>query len=369
MTARGCVLLVLLAIVLGGCGGDGDGSATQGRDAPRADAPERAHAPERLREARGVPAVRGSAAEQRWRNALLDFHRELGRALRRIGSAHADDDPSERTVERVEEALETLRTCGDDLRETLARPPDARHRRTVQLLQQACRAFRAGAEADARALVADTEALVSAARRWSEGTALLAQANRALPRPLPIDALPLPSVGAAVSFSRVEPELTRAAREVLGRDAEARCWSEPDWKRLVAGQQDGGEGVIWAYAVIHTSTVHLSPWVCDDLNALLYGGARPDDDDELLLLAASVQTFAHEVLHLAEGSNEAVVECVAIQRVRPIAELLGLDEEEGARLAEAYWEEIYPDMPAEYRSDACRPGGPLDREPERDEWP
>ena len=319
------------------------------------------------------------AAVDRLREQRLEPVEELPEVLLAVAAGHlrrlGDGAARERELlgagrlERVEEALETLRTCGDDLRETLARPPDARHRRTVQLLQQACRAFRAGAEADARALVADTEALVSAARRWSEGTALLAQANRALPRPLPIDALPLPSVGAAVSFSRVEPELTRAAREVLGRDAEARCWSEPDWKRLVAGQQDGGEGVIWAYAVIHTSTVHLSPWVCDDLNALLYGGARPDDDDELLLLAASVQTFAHEVLHLAEGSNEAVVECVAIQRVRPIAELLGLDEEEGARLAEAYWEEIYPDMPAEYRSRDCRPGGPLDRERERDEWP
>jgi hypothetical protein len=50
-------------------------------------------------------------------------------------------------------------------------------------------------------------------------------------------------------------------------------------------------------------------------------------------------------------------ECAGLPKISKAAVGLGLDEDEGARLARVAWEEIYPEPPPEYRSSECRPGG------------
>lgn len=58
--------------------------------------------------------------------------------------------------------------------------------------------------------------------------------------------------------------------------------------------------------------------------------------------------------------NEAQTECMAMQRDADMASLLGASPEAGGELAIAYWRDVYPRMPASYRSEECAPGKALD---------
>jgi hypothetical protein len=65
-------------------------------------------------------------------------------------------------------------------------------------------------------------------------------------------------------------------------------------------------------------------------------------------------------MHMAGETAEAVAECQAVQRDSRTAELLGATPEQARRLALAYYDDIFPRMPDEYRSADCTPGGRLD---------
>lgn len=58
--------------------------------------------------------------------------------------------------------------------------------------------------------------------------------------------------------------------------------------------------------------------------------------------------------------DEAVAECYAAQRVETTALLLSADAAYARRMAYVDWVDVYPSMPAAYRTADCRPGGPLD---------
>jgi len=58
-----------------------------------------------------------------------------------------------------------------------------------------------------------------------------------------------------------------------------------------------------------------------------------------------------------------------MQDVRQLAETLGASRAYAARLATAYWTQLYPGQPREYRTGRCRNGGSLDSDPESDVWP
>ena len=57
-----------------------------------------------------------------------------------------------------------------------------------------------------------------------------------------------------------------------------------------------------------------------------------------------------------------------LQDIRRTARLLGTKRGQ-ACLAAAYWSDIYPYQPLEYRTPDCRDGGLLDLDSERSVWP
>jgi hypothetical protein len=74
----------------------------------------------------------------------------------------------------------------------------------------------------------------------------------------------------------------------------------------------------------------------------------------------AVHVLTHEAMHLSGRLAEADAECAAVQRDAWTARLLGASAAEAAALAAAYWGNVYPLMPEDYRSPECRAGGKLD---------
>jgi hypothetical protein len=83
----------------------------------------------------------------------------------------------------------------------------------------------------------------------------------------------------------------------------------------------------------------------------------------------ALQTLAHESWHLAGERDEAVTECNALQTTARVAEQLGATEAEGDAAARTVYRQLYPRMPAEYQTSACRDGGALDRHLESPVFP
>jgi hypothetical protein len=104
------------------------------------------------------------------------------------------------------------------------------------------------------------------------------------------------------------------------------------------------------------------PWTlikrdqCRHLAAYLRSDKRPPTRDQVV----AVHVLTHEAMHLSGRLGEAVAECAAVQRDARTARLLGARPADAAALAGAYWRNLYPLMPDGYRSDDCRPDGPLD---------
>jgi len=63
---------------------------------------------------------------------------------------------------------------------------------------------------------------------------------------------------------------------------------------------------------------------------------------------------------MAGTTSEAVTECQAMQRDAWAAALLGATPQEALDLARSYWRTIYPQMPDDYSTGQCAPGGQLD---------
>ncbi|MGH2697831.1 MAG: hypothetical protein ACRDJL_01355 [Actinomycetota bacterium] len=74
----------------------------------------------------------------------------------------------------------------------------------------------------------------------------------------------------------------------------------------------------------------------------------------------AVHVLSHEAIHMSGVSNEAQTECMAMQRDTEMAQLLDAPPRAAGALAIAYWRDVYPSMPAGYRSDECGPGLALD---------
>jgi hypothetical protein len=166
-------------------------------------------------------------------------------------------------------------------------------------------------------------------------------------------------------FSRVDGRLDAGVRAVSAFESRVRCWTEAGWRRLEAAEGRRLDGVADPYVF----EIHLHPYVCRALDALL-AGARPDSGDEALAAATALVILTHEATHLTSaGSNEAVVECRAMQNADQVAVALGLDQAYANELARLYWDEVYPLNAPAYRSDECRDGGVMDVNPGESAWP
>lgn len=103
---------------------------------------------------------------------------------------------------------------------------------------------------------------------------------------------------------------------------------------------------------------------CNDIAEYLHSDKRNPNVSQVL----AVHVLTHEAMHLAAVTNEAEAECMAVQRDAVVARLLGASPEQASALAAAYYLEIYPNMPGDYWSHACRQDGEWDEGTEDAPW-
>jgi hypothetical protein len=83
----------------------------------------------------------------------------------------------------------------------------------------------------------------------------------------------------------------------------------------------------------------------------------------------AVHVLTHESMHLIGVKQESRAECDAMQRDTKTAQELGATPAQARLVAEAYAEQVYPDMPSDYRDDSCVKDGPWDKTPGDGTWP
>jgi hypothetical protein len=90
---------------------------------------------------------------------------------------------------------------------------------------------------------------------------------------------------------------------------------------------------------------------------------------ETLRSVWAVHTLSHEAWHLAGEQSEAVTECYALQTTAWTAERLGAQPVVSDAIARYVAAHMFPELPIDYRSPACRDGGALDLRPASPLWP
>ena len=368
-------LLVLLAaaLVVAGCSGS-DPAGQSATSEPDREQREATTAPPPAPPPPAPLSLPGwRSAYRLWLDQVRGDLREVGltvsdprtlKALRRRGLDEYRDGA-------IATRLESLESCAR-LEEMLT-PPPKRVQQSVRVLRRACGPLERGA-AHLRTAVEDGKkgSLRRAVGAWRSAANLVEAANVRLRAPERAEALPLPVEDGLTPISRIEPLFTRVTRLMGEGEYVARCWSEPDWRRIER-EEFGKQVDLAGFANEGFGNLNLAPEICDSLARLAYGGERPTGIDQLDA-AFAVVVLMHETAHLGEGyeyftREEAEAECWGMQFVRPAARALGVDAAYAAELADRYWNDVYPLVEAKYRSADCRNGGKLDARPRSDVWP
>ena len=181
----------------------------------------------------------------------------------------------------------------------------------------------------------------------------------------------LPTSENADEGSRVDVNFSRAASEVIRegapmidgaeqREATVVCWSVEDWRQIgdwFAAHDD--EDMFKAFGFVWTpsNVINLSPRLCRTIDAIVYGGERPDT----MIASNAIGVIAHEAIHVAGIVPEGETECYAMQLTQRAAAELGLDETYGASLVELNWDFNHgPRAGSIYDSPDCHDGGLFD---------
>ena len=179
------------------------------------------------------------------------------------------------------------------------------------------------------------------------------------PRDLPvwsISALVLVAVAAAIpgGLRRIEEHrLASVAAQLVGHRVTVHCQSTAG-ALVDAGSELGF--VPYGEDGIPRPTTTLKRDPCRDLKHYL----SSHKDQPSLAQVLAVHVLTHESMHMRGETNEAIAECEAMQRDAQTATLLGATPQQARHLARSYWLEVYPNMPDDYRTTDCAPGGPLD---------
>lgn len=174
--------------------------------------------------------------------------------------------------------------------------------------------------------------------------------------------------------SKIEPRLSGYASQLVLRKAkgiEVRCWSVEEWPFVL--KEWGvyiGRADLLGFVHGRLPRTSLAPSVCRQLAEFVYRGERPTSGLPFLKTADSVGILAHEAEHIRNiRGDEATTECHGMQNLRRLARIMGASESYADLLAGAYWRDLYALNPPEYRTEACRDGGPLDLRRGSDVWP
>jgi hypothetical protein len=317
------------------------------------------------------PSRAGLDADERtWVRELAAWMQGLQGAATRAESLRLRGEPG--TPERFEREAEPVRECRARLDDEPGDAPSSRLERVERLAVDACSQYARAVGAESRAFAGNPgEALAMADAAWAEGNRFWLEMERELELLLTWNRR-RPVLGGDRETSRIEPRFGRIASRLANRPVQVRCWSQDDWPRVYeewrsfANDPDIPAGFV---ASFDRGRLSLDPPTCAGLVRLAYRHDVPDGGDALLDVAGAVGVLAHEVEHLVSPASEAVTECRGMQAIREFARALGATPDEAARLAEAFWTEIYPTNDREYRTAQCRDGGTLDLDPARPVWP
>jgi hypothetical protein len=171
-----------------------------------------------------------------------------------------------------------------------------------------------------------------------------------------------------------EERLAKIASVIAGREVSVSCPGTFATLTEVAAH-DGS--VVFNPDGTPTDEAQLSSRTCTRLRTILNGGApgldclasggvcpKPVED-----LAVAVNVLSHEAWHLAGQRDESVAQCYALQSNEDTAIRLGAAPAEARAIAEFVVRRVQPVLPPEYKTYACRDGGPLDLEPATSRWP
>ena len=166
------------------------------------------------------------------------------------------------------------------------------------------------------------------------------------------------ALGAAIPGARrrtQERRLASVASRLVGHHVSVHCQSNAG-ALVDAGAELGfvkydADGIPEA-----RTTIKREP--CGALRKYVSNGSarhKPTPDE-----VVAVHVLTHEAMHMRGETNEATAECEAMQRDAQTARMLGATERQAQGLARYYWQIVYPDMPDDYRTSDCAPGGRLD---------
>jgi hypothetical protein len=164
-----------------------------------------------------------------------------------------------------------------------------------------------------------------------------------------------------VRHHRLESRLTDVATTLVGAPAVVHCQTAGKELLDVGSElgyvRFGPDGV-----PEHETIIKRAP--CKHLAAYLRGDHSDPSPDEVV----AVHVLSHEARHMAGTTSESAADCQAMQRDAWTARLLGATPAEAQRLARLYWRVVYPNMPDDYRTGECAPGGPLDEHLSEAPW-
>lgn len=179
------------------------------------------------------------------------------------------------------------------------------------------------------------------------------------PRDLPVwsvSALVLLAVVASVPGAKrriEERRLDKIASQLVGHQVDVHCQTS------ISALVDAGAeaGYVWfnADGFPEPETL-IKRDQCRLLEEYRAGAHRSPSIDHVM----AVHVLTHEAMHMRGERSEEVAECQAVQRDALTATALRATPQEALMLALRYWNVVYPQMPDDYVTGECGPGGPLD---------
>jgi hypothetical protein len=308
-----------------------------------------------------------------WVVLLRKWENRLGIRSSRATRVASDVRSGAREQPALDRAVRPLEHCAETLEEDVGEPVVPRYRQGYGLFKTACAAVSTWAKT-LRESGDDASLAKQAAGQEQKINESFGDAETHLVSSF-LAVKDLPIQGGDHSRSRIEPRFGRALNRLLYKSAsaaqvEVRCWSKEDWPKVKYEYGGYAGNIDFAGFAYDDFRISIASEYCASLVQLVYKHARPTRGKALLYAAASVELLAHEGGHLYfSETNEAKTECYAVQRARELGRILGLGGTYSDDLAAVYWKYVYPHNTREYRTPACRNGGPLDLNPKSDLWP
>jgi hypothetical protein len=171
-----------------------------------------------------------------------------------------------------------------------------------------------------------------------------------------------------------EERLAKIASVIAGRDVTVSC---PGTLATLTEVSAHDGSVVFNPDGTPTDEAKLSSRTCARLRTLMNGGASGLDclvsgavcPKAVEDVAVAVNVLSHEAWHLAGERDESVAQCYALQSNGDTAIRLGATPAEARAIVDFVVRRVQPALPPEYKTDACRDGGPLDLAPARTGWP